>query len=188
MVLKLYFYRRVPRCFTSRVVMKLRGLLTQQETLWKIIKQAFDLGKKRADEYNVVCEIFNGTEDDDLNFNIEYLKDSKAYNLSGGERRRVEVARALLIKPKFLLLDEPFSGVDPLTIIDLQEMLKMLKEKGIGILISDHNVYDTLDISDRVYVLDSGEIISKGFPEEVVQDSDAREKFFGKDFVYNPKT
>ncbi len=121
-------------------------------------------------------------------FNIEYLKDSKAYNLSGGERRRVEVARALLIKPKFLLLDEPFSGVDPLTIIDLQEMLKMLKEKGIGILISDHNVYDTLDISDRVYVLDSGEIISKGFPEEVVQDSDAREKFFGKDFVYNPKT
>ncbi len=117
-------------------------------------------------------------------FNISYLKDSKAYNLSGGERRRVEVARALLIEPKFLLLDEPFSGVDPLTIIDLQEMLLRLKERGIGILISDHNVYDTLEISDKVYVIDSGEMIAEGLPEQVVRDIQARKRFFGEDFVF----
>jgi len=121
-------------------------------------------------------------------FNIEYLKDSKGYSLSGGERRRVEVARALLIEPKFLLLDEPFSGVDPLTIIDLQEMLLKLKAKGIGILISDHNVYDTLEISDRIYILESGEIVSQGFPSEVINDPIAKEKFFGRDFSYKGKS
>ena len=120
-------------------------------------------------------------------FNILYLKDSKAYNLSGGERRRVEVARALLIEPRFLLLDEPFSGVDPLTIIDLQEMLLRLKERGIGILISDHNVYDTLEISDKVYIIDSGEMIAEGFPEQVVENLQARKRFFGEDFIFENK-
>ncbi len=120
-------------------------------------------------------------------FNILYLKDSKAYNLSGGERRRVEVARALLIEPRFLLLDEPFSGVDPLTIIDLQEMLLRLKERGIGILISDHNVYDTLEISDEVYIIDSGEMIAEGFPEQVVENLQARKRFFGEDFIFENK-
>ncbi len=117
-------------------------------------------------------------------FNIEYLKDSMAYNLSGGERRRVEVARALLIEPKFLLLDEPFSGVDPLTILELQSLLLKLKKRGIGILISDHNVYDTLEISDKIYVLDSGNIVAEGLPSEVVNNPIAKERFFGVDFVF----
>ncbi len=117
-------------------------------------------------------------------FDIERLKDSLAFTLSGGERRRVEIARALIIEPVYFLLDEPFSGVDPLTISELQRLIIYLKSKNIGILISDHNVHDTFDISDRVYIIEEGMVITEGVPKEIAVNEIAKEKFLGKDFKY----
>jgi lipopolysaccharide export system ATP-binding protein len=110
------------------------------------------------------------------------LAKQSAHSLSGGERRKLEICRSLALKPKFLLLDEPFTGIDPLTIIDLQKILLNLKGKGIGIIISDHNVRDTLRITDRAYILDEGEVLAEGTPERIAADERAREKFLGKDF------
>ncbi len=111
----------------------------------------------------------------------ELVKQS-AHSLSGGERRKLEICRALVIRPKFLLLDEPFTGIDPLTVIELQKILVRLKEKGIGIVITDHNVRDTLRITNRVYILDEGEILIAGSPDQVAADRQAQQKFLGKDF------
>ena len=105
-----------------------------------------------------------------------------AYSLSGGERRRLEICRSLVLKPKFLLLDEPFTGIDPLTIVELQKILMRLKKRGIGIVISDHNVRDTLKIADRAYIIDSGELLIEGTPQEISSDETAKEKFLGKNF------
>jgi len=105
-----------------------------------------------------------------------------AYSLSGGERRRLEICRSLIIKPKFLLLDEPFTGIDPLTIIELQKILLNLKNKGIGIILSDHNVRDTFMIVNRAYIIDDGDILIEGPPQEVASDELAKEIFLGKDF------
>ncbi len=115
-------------------------------------------------------------------FEIESLKNSYGYMLSGGERRKVEIVRALITSPKYLLLDEPFSGVDPLTIEDIQRIIIKLKEKEIGILISDHNVRDTLSIAEYAYIINEGEIISHGLPKKVIEDERARELFFGVNF------
>lgn len=105
-----------------------------------------------------------------------------AYSLSGGERRRLEICRSLVLKPKFLLLDEPFTGIDPLTIVELQKIMMRLKKRGIGIIISDHNVRDTLKISDRAYIIDSGELLIQGTPGEISSDETVKEKFLGKNF------
>jgi lipopolysaccharide export system ATP-binding protein len=105
-----------------------------------------------------------------------------AYSLSGGERRRLEICRSLIIKPKFLLLDEPFTGIDPLTIIELQKIMLNLKNKGIGIILSDHNVRDTFMIVNRAYIIDDGDILIEGPPQKVASDELAKERFFGKDF------
>ena len=113
---------------------------------------------------------------------LQDLAKQPAYSLSGGERRRLEICRSLLIKPKFLLLDEPFTGIDPLTIAELQKIMLKLKNKGIGIILSDHNVQDTFKIADRAYILDEGEILIKGSPQEIASDKKAREKFLGKGF------
>lgn len=115
---------------------------------------------------------------------LSNLAKAYAYNLSGGERRRLEIARSLILKPKFLLLDEPFTGIDPLTIIDLQKIILNLKNKGIGIILSDHNVRDTFKIADRTYILDEGKILIEGAPQEVASDERARERFLGKDFKF----
>ncbi|MGB7295231.1 MAG: LPS export ABC transporter ATP-binding protein [Candidatus Aminicenantales bacterium] len=111
------------------------------------------------------------------------LSGQPAHSLSGGERRKLEIARSLVLKPKFLLLDEPFTGIDPLTIIDLQRILLRLKERGIGIIISDHNVRDTLRITDRAYILDEGVVLVEGDPVLIAGDKLAREKFLGEDFA-----
>ena len=111
------------------------------------------------------------------------LAGQPAHSLSGGERRKLEISRSLVLKPKFLLLDEPFTGIDPLTIIDLQRILLRLKERGIGIIISDHNVRDTLRITDRAYILDEGVVLIEGDPGVIAGDKLAREKFLGDDFV-----
>jgi lipopolysaccharide export system ATP-binding protein len=107
-----------------------------------------------------------------------------AYSLSGGERRRLEICRSLIIKPKFLLLDEPFTGIDPLTIIELQKIMLNLKKKGIGIIISDHNVRDTFMIVNRTYIIDDGNILIEGPPQKVASDEQAKERFLGKDFKF----
>lgn len=115
---------------------------------------------------------------------LSNLSKAYAYNLSGGERRRLEIARSLILKPKFLLLDEPFTGIDPLTILDLQRIIVNLKNKGIGIVLSDHNVRDTFKIADRTYIIDEGEILIEGAPQAVAKDEQARERFLGKDFRF----
>ena len=113
---------------------------------------------------------------------LENLSHQKAYSLSGGERRKLEICRALLLNPRFLLLDEPFTGIDPLTIIDLQKILLKLRNKGIGIVLSDHNVRDTFRITDRAYVIDEGKILVEGNPQEVASSRLAREYFLGENF------
>jgi lipopolysaccharide export system ATP-binding protein len=110
------------------------------------------------------------------------LSDQKAFSLSGGERRKLEICRALLLNPKYLLLDEPFTGIDPLTIIDLQKILVKLRNRGIGIILSDHNVRDTFRITDRAYVIDDGEILVEGNPREIASSRLAREHFLGEKF------
>lgn len=113
---------------------------------------------------------------------ILHLARSYGYTLSGGERRRVEVARALAIEPKYILLDEPFAGVDPIAIEDIQSIIRHLKERDIGILITDHNVRETLGICDRAYILSEGKVLAQGTPEKVVQDPQVRTLYLGKDF------
>jgi lipopolysaccharide export system ATP-binding protein len=113
---------------------------------------------------------------------LENLEKQSAHRLSGGERRRLEITRSLILDPKFLLLDEPFTGIDPLTILELQKIFLGLKQKGIGIIISDHNVKDTLKITDKAYIIDGGEILITGNPKEIAADKKARERFLGKNF------
>ncbi len=113
---------------------------------------------------------------------IAHIRHSKAYTLSGGERRRTEIARSLVMEPDFMMLDEPFAGVDPLAVEDIQKTVKKLKEKGIGILITDHNVRETLTITDRSYLLYEGEILKSGTPKELTTDEDARRLYLGSKF------
>jgi lipopolysaccharide export system ATP-binding protein len=113
---------------------------------------------------------------------LSSISKQQAYSLSGGERRRLEICRSLVLNPKFLLLDEPFTGIDPLTIVELQKIMMRLKKKGIGIIISDHNVRDTLKIADRAYIIDRGKLLIQGTPQEVSSDERAKEKFLGKRF------
>ena len=113
---------------------------------------------------------------------IGYLAKQKAYTLSGGERRRLEITRALVTDPSLILLDEPFSGVDPLAVYDVQQIIRDLKQRGLGILITDHNVRETLSVVDRAYVIYSGEVLCEGTREFLVNDPQAREKYLGKAF------
>ena len=110
------------------------------------------------------------------------LAKAKAYTLSGGERRRLEIARALVTDPEFILLDEPFTGIDPLAILDLQEIIIALKKKGIGVLITDHSVRETLKITDRAYIIDKGKILAQGTPEELVSSDDVKKTYLGEEF------
>ncbi|MBW5397880.1 LPS export ABC transporter ATP-binding protein [Brachyspira pilosicoli] len=115
-------------------------------------------------------------------FNITHVRKQKGYTLSGGERRRCEIARALTVNPKFILLDEPFAGVDPIAVIDIQNIIASLKEKGLGILITDHNVRETLRITDRAYIMGNGKILVQGSPEEIIANPLARKIYLGESF------
>ena len=115
-------------------------------------------------------------------FKITHIADTNGYALSGGERRRVEIARALTMKPKFILLDEPFSGIDPIAVADIQSMIHELKAKGYGILITDHNVRETLSITDRTYLIHDGRIFLAGTPEEVADNEQAKKFYLGENF------
>jgi lipopolysaccharide export system ATP-binding protein len=116
---------------------------------------------------------------------LETVRTSKAYTLSGGERRRLEIARSLTLQPSFILLDEPFSGIDPLTVKDLQEIIRELATSGIGVLITDHNVRETLSVTDRAYILKSGKIFRKGRPDELSNDAEVRRVYLGDHFRLN---
>ena len=121
-------------------------------------------------------------------FKLTKIRHSKGIQLSGGERRRTEIARAMAADPNFLLLDEPFAGVDPIAVQDIQDIVAHLKDKGIGILITDHNVHETLSITDRAYLLYEGRVLHHGTPEEMAADPDVREKYLGRDFELRRKT
>lgn len=117
-------------------------------------------------------------------FNIEPIRKRKGISLSGGERRRTEIARALISKPKFLLLDEPFAGVDPIAVKDIQEIIHQLTLRGIGVLITDHNVRETLHICHRAYVMKSGSLLASGKSEDIKSDGSVREHYLGEDFSF----
>ncbi|HEX2012675.1 MAG TPA: LPS export ABC transporter ATP-binding protein [Roseateles sp.] len=113
---------------------------------------------------------------------IEKLRDSPAPALSGGERRRVEIARALATQPRFILLDEPFAGVDPIAVLEIQRIIRFLKGRGIGVLITDHNVRETLGICDRAYIISEGAVLAEGTPHEIVENADVRKVYLGEHF------
>ena len=127
---------------------------------------------KKIDNVNLLEKI-------SLEFNLKKILSQKCNTLSGGQRRRVEIARAIALKPKLILLDEPFAGIDPLVINEIKDLIRNLKDKGIGILISDHNVKATLDICDHIYVINSGEMIASGTPEQIIKNELVKEVYLG---------
>jgi lipopolysaccharide export system ATP-binding protein len=125
--------------------------------------------------------------DDEVNrlldeFNLRDFSDRNGYRLSGGERRRTEIARAIALRPVFMLFDEPFAGIDPIAIIELKKMMGYLRSKGLGILITDHNVRETLSITDRAYIISNGSVLAEGIPDELVNNPSVREAYLGEDF------
>lgn len=146
--------------------------LTVEENI-RIILEPLGVPKK---------EIQNRTEQLMHDLKIEYLAKSMGHALSGGERRRVEIMRALATQPEFILLDEPFAGIDPLSVADLQQIIKELKEKGLGILISDHNVRETLAVCDFAYIVSDGKILTSGTAQEIIGDDLARKMYLGHSF------
>ena len=113
---------------------------------------------------------------------IAHLRDAASVSLSGGERRRVEIARALATRPRFILLDEPFAGIDPIAVLDIQKIIGFLKERGIGVMITDHNVRETLGICDRAYIINEGRVLASGTPDEIVYNENVRKVYLGEHF------
>ena len=116
-------------------------------------------------------------------FHIQHIRKTQGMSLSGGERRRVEIARALANDPQFILLDEPFAGVDPISVIDIKRIIRQLQERGIGVLITDHNVRETLDICERAYIVSEGEILCAGAPQTILENKKVREVYLGDEFM-----
>lgn len=127
-------------------------------------------------------EISNRIDELLVDLKIEYLRDNKGHALSGGERRRVEIMRALATKPKFILLDEPFAGIDPLAVVELQKIIHNLKDRGLGILISDHNVRETLQVCDFAYIVNNGTILTSGVANDIIESEVARKMYLGENF------
>jgi lipopolysaccharide export system ATP-binding protein len=140
------------------------------------VRAVLELQKYSEEE----IEVHLGNLLDDLN--VGHLRKASALSLSGGERRRVEIARALAMNPHFILLDEPFAGVDPIAVLDIQRLIRFLKERDIGVLITDHNVRETLDICDRAYIINEGRVLANGKPDQLIQDENVRRVYLGENF------
>lgn len=147
--------------------------LTVEENIWSILETRRDLSREQKKKYleNLIDE-----------FSIGHIRKQQAFTLSGGERRRTEIARSLAIEPKFLLLDEPFAGIDPIAVADIKGMIRLLAKRGIGVLITDHNVRDTLEITDRAYIVSQGQIRISGSQEEIINNPLAKEIYLGENF------
>ena len=146
--------------------------LSVEENLW-IAAEATSMNRLQAKRrINGLLQLFN----------VEPIRDRLGFRLSGGERRRVEIARALVGRPKFLLLDEPFAGVDPIAVLDIQSIIRQLRDMGIGILITDHNVRETLGICERAYVMRAGEMMAQGSSEAIAENPEVRKHYLGEEF------
>lgn len=148
-----------------------RGL-TVEENIWAVLEICEDDRKTREDMLESLLS----------EFSITHIRHASALALSGGERRRVEIARALATRPAFILLDEPFAGIDPIAISDIRNLVSHLKDRGIGVLITDHNVRETLEIIDRAYIIHDGQVLMSGTPEEIVANEDVRRVYLGDSF------
>tara|TARA_R110002110_G_scaffold91264_2_gene237631 strand:+ start:256819 stop:257544 length:726 start_codon:yes stop_codon:yes gene_type:complete len=147
--------------------------LTVGDNIMAILETRSDLNKKqRVERRDQLLE----------EFHVEHLRDSLGQSLSGGERRRIEIARALATEPAFILLDEPFAGVDPISVIDIKQIINHLRDRGIGVLITDHNVRDTLDICEKAYIVGEGHIIAAGTADEVLNNARVRKVYLGDQF------
>lgn len=147
--------------------------LTVHDNLMAILETRRDLTKgERIRKLNELLE----------EFNITHIKDSLGMALSGGERRRVEIARALAANPKFILLDEPFAGVDPISVLDIKKIIEHLRDRGLGVLITDHNVRETLDVCEKAYIVSQGKLISYGTPSHVLSDEHVKRVYLGDQF------
>jgi len=148
--------------------------LTVEENIVSVLQYRPDLDKRDYQDIteNLLSEL-----------QITHIKDSLGMSLSGGERRRVEIARALAADPVFILLDEPFAGVDPISVIDIQRIISHLQQRGIGVLITDHNVRETLGICERAYILSDGSLIAEGTAEEILQNQQVKEVYLGESFT-----
>jgi lipopolysaccharide export system ATP-binding protein len=151
--------------------------LTVEDNIRAILEMT---GKSREEQMDKLESLLD-------EFGLQHVRKNMGDVLSGGERRRTEIARALAIEPRFILLDEPFAGVDPIAVEDIQGIVAKLKEKNIGILITDHNVQETLSITDRAYLLYEGKILKQGTAEELAGDEEVREKYLGRNFVLRRK-
>jgi lipopolysaccharide export system ATP-binding protein len=150
--------------------------LSVEDNLMAILQTLRLDGRERRDRLNLLIE----------DLGLETVRHSKGYMLSGGERRRVEIARSLVLQPDFILLDEPFSGIDPIQVLELQRIIGDLKRKGIGILVTDHNVRETLAVTDRAYIISSGRIFRAGSPESLGNDPEVRRIYLGENFYFPP--
>ena len=152
--------------------------LTVEENIRAVLELQFGANGKALPKV-VIDGLLDGLL---VDLSIEKLRDSPAPALSGGERRRVEIARALATQPRFILLDEPFAGVDPIAVIEIQRIIAFLKARGIGVLITDHNVRETLGICDRAYIISEGRVLAEGTPHEIVENRDVRKVYLGEHF------
>ena len=147
--------------------------LSVSENILSILELRNIPNKKRKEKLGSLLE----------ELNIDHIKDNKAISLSGGERRRVEIARCLATDPKFILLDEPFAGIDPIAVLDIQKIITRLASLGIGIIITDHNVRETLGICDRAYIVNQGKIFASGAPHEIASNQNVKNIYLGRNFV-----
>ena len=160
------------------------GYLPQEASVFRnlTVAQNLDLvleesGFSRADRDAKVASLLN-------DYGLKHIENTLGVSLSGGERRRVEIARCLALEPSFILLDEPFSGIDPIAVADLQSIIKNLKERGYGVLLTDHNVRETLSITDRTYLIHEGRVFMEGLPEDIAENELAKKFYLGKDFSW----